>query len=504
MKLHCQTHILGAHLHLCYNRRISVKWEMPLQRRIGFVAWLVILGAIATFFFAWQYFNFRQANRTLPAGMTMAGRSMDGMTREQALGALEGAFAMPMDVIYREQRLSLSPDTVELRYDAEVTAANLDEALSQREGFDGFIAHVLRRPLASIDVPVAVDYSEAQLNSFLIRVAGQYDQEPQEPIPLPASLTLHPGRPGYKLNIDASRARCAATIVSAVSQQVELVVQIEKAPAKDIDILNQLLYSLLSNYVGLTPGIFVKDLQTGDEVEINADVAYAGLGILKIAILEETYRVLNPPFDPVITDWVSDTVGVTSDNVKANLLLQDVIGNGDGYQGAENLTISMNHLGLVNTFAAAPYDEESSLTIVTSANSRVDITTNPDPYRQTTPLDVGMLLEMIYQCNYNGGTLMVAYPDSFTPDKCNQMIEWMSLNRADSFIETGVPVGTQVAHKQGFTGDTHADAAIVFSPGGDFVLVVYLYRSQWLEWEESAPLIANVATATYNYFNPTP
>jgi hypothetical protein len=59
-----------------------------------------------------------------------------------------------------------------------------------------------------------------------------------------------------------------------------------------------------------------------------------------------------------------------------------------------------------------------------------------------------------------------------------------------------------VAHKHGFTGDTHADAALVFSPGGDFVLVVFLYRPEWLEWEESAPLIADIATLTYNYFNP--
>ncbi len=434
----------------------------------------------------------------------MAGLSVEGMTREQALGALQGAFTMPIEVTYRDQPLSLSPDAIELRYDAEETATKLDEALSEREGFDGFVAHVLRRPLDPIDVPVAVDYSKDRLNGFLIRIAGQYDQAPQEPVPLPASLAFRAGQPGYQLDIEASRARFAETIVSAASQQVELVVQTEQAPEQDIDTLKQLLESLLSNHAGLIPGIFIKDLQTGDEVEINADVAYAGLSVLKIAILEETYRALDPPFSPQVTDWISDAVGVSSSNSAANLLLQDVIGNGDGYQGAENLTTSMNHLGLVNTFAAAPYDEESSLTIVTAANSRTDITTFPDPYMQTTPLDIGMLLEMIYQCGQDGGTLMAVYPGNFTADECDQMIEWMSKNHTDSLIEAGVPVETQVAHKQGFTSDTHADASIIFSPGGDFVLVVYLYRPQWLEWEESAPLIADIATATYNYFNPAP
>ena len=473
-----------------------------MRRRTGCIAWFIIVSAIVTFFFAWQYFSFRQANRTLPAGMTMAGMSVEGMTREQALGALAGVFGTPVEVTYHDQRLSLSPDNVELRYNAEETASKLDEQLGAREGFDGFIAHILRRSSDPVDVSVAVSYSEERLDGFLTRVARQYDQAPQESVPLPASLTFHPGQPGYELDIEASRARLATALVSAANRQVELVIQIEQVPPRDMAVLDQLLQSLLNSHAGLIPGIFIKDLQTGGELEVNADVAYAGLSVLKIAILVETYRALGLPLTAETTDWVSDTMGVSSSNFKANLLLHDVIGNGDGYHGAENLTISMNYLGLINTFMVAPYDEESPLTVVTSANSRTDITTFPDPNMQTTPLDMGLLLEMIYQCSQGGGALMVAYPGSLAVDECNQMIEWMSMNRIDSLTEAGVPVGTQVAHKQGFTGDTHADAAIVFSPGGDFVLVVYLYRPQWLEWEESAPLIADIATATYNYFNP--
>jgi len=475
-----------------------------LRRRTGCIAWLIVIAAVVALFLAWQYFDFRLTNRTLPARMTIAGLSVEGMTYEQALNALEVAFATPLEVTYQEQRLSLSPDSVELRYNAEETAANLDAMLSARAGLDSFIAHVLRRPPDLIDVvPVAVSYSEERLDGFLARVARQYDQLPQEPVPLPSSLTVRPSQPGYELDIETSRNRLAAALVSATNQPVELVVRTEEAPPLDLDILGPLIQSLLDDHEGLIPGIFIKDLQTGDELEINASVAYAGLSVLKIAIMEETYRVLELPLDVERTDWLSDTMGVTSSNSKADLLLRDVIGDGDGYQGAENLTASMHYLGLINTFMVAPYDEENSpLTIVTPANSRTDITTKPDPYRQTTPLDVGLLLEMIYQCSQGGGTLTTAYPGNFTVDECNQMIEWMSTNRIDSLIEAGVPVGTRVAHKHGFTGDTHADAALVLSPGGDFILVVFLYRSQWLEWEKSAPLITDIATVTYNYFNP--
>jgi beta-lactamase class A len=473
-----------------------------LQRRTGCVAWLIIVAAIAVLFLAWQYFAFRIANRTLPAGMTMADLSVEGMTREQALGSLSGAFATPIEVTYLEQRLSLPPDSVELRFDAERTAANLDVALSAREGLDGFISHVLRRSPDPMAVPVAVSYSEERLNGFLTRVATQYDQLPQEPVPLPASMTFRPGQPGYELDIEASRARFVRALVSATDRQVDLIVRTEEAPPRDMDVLRQLIQFLLDSHSGLIPGIFVKDLETGDELEINADVAYDGLDVLKIGILEETYRALELPLDPETTDWLSDTIGVSNSDATANLLLREVIGNGDGYQGVETLTASMHSLGLVNTFMAAPYGGEAALTIVTAANSRTDITTNPNPYIQTTPLNVGLLLEMIYQCSQGGGALMAAYPDDLTTEECGQMIDWMSLNRIDSLIEIGIPVGTRMAHKHGFTGDTHADAALVFSPSGDFVLVVFLHRPQWLEWEESAPLIADIATATYNYFNP--
>jgi beta-lactamase class A len=479
-----------------------------LQRRTGCIIWLIICGAIFVLFLAWQYFDFRSANRTLPVGMTMAGLSVEGKTREQALGDLEGAFVTPLEVTYQEERLSLHPDSVELRYRAEETAVSLDAALEEQAGIEGFIAHVLRQPQAPIDVPVAVTYSEDRLDNFLARVAGQHDQLPQEPVLLTDNLAWRPGRPGYELDVEASRERLAAALVSATREPVALVVQVEEAPSPDLDLLEQLLLPILNDHPDLTPGIFVKDLRTGAELGINADVAYTGLSVLKIAILAESYHTLDLPLDPEITAWLSNTMGVNDSNATANLLLRDVIGKGDSYQGVENLTNSMNRLGLVNTFMATPYDRDEAeeeivpLTIVTPANSRTDVSAEPDPYMQTTPLDMGLLLEMIYQCSRGGGTLMVAHTDAFTVDECKQMIEWMSANRIDSLIEAGVPVGTKVAHKHGFAGDTHADAALVFSPGGDFVLVVYLHRSQWLEWEESAPLISDIATATYNYLNP--
>jgi hypothetical protein len=474
-----------------------------LQRKSGYIVWFVILVALVVFLLAWQYLGYRATTRTLPTGMTMAGISVENMTREQALNCLEVAFATPLSVSYQNRRLALSPHTVELRYGASQTAANLDAALADWRSFEGFLAYLLRRPAGPRDVPVAVSYSEERLAHFLRRVADQYDHPPQEPVALPQALDFRPPRPGSVLDVQASQARLSSALVSADRRPFDLAVEIQEAPQKDLDLLKGLLQSRLDDHSGLIPGIFIKDLQTGDELAINGDVAYAGLSVLKIAVLEEAYRSLDEPPGVETTKLISETM-TESGNFTANLLLRDVIDEGDAYRAVETLTASMERLGLENTYMAAPYDKRiADLTVVTPANSRTDISTEADPFIQTTPLDVGLLLEMIYQCSHGGGALLITYPDALSADECQEMINWMGKNRIESLMEIGLPSGTRVAHKHGWISDTHADAGLVFTPGGDYVLVVFLHRPEWLKWEESAPLIADISTAAYNYFNPS-
>jgi len=474
-----------------------------MMHRRGYVVWVIIAMAMASLFVAWRYVGYRLTNRTLPAGMTMAGLPVGELTREEALNALEVAFATPLTVTYQEHQLSLSPTAVELRYDGEQTRANLDAALTVWRTLDGFLAYLLGRPLTTREVPVAVTFSEPRLTRFLDRVAYQYDRLPQEPVALPAVLDFRLGQPGSTLNVAASRSRLASALVSAGTSSAELVVESQPAPQGDIGLLRQLLETRLDGQPGLVPGIFVKGLKTGDELMINAEVAYAGLSVLKIAVLEEAYRSLEQPLDVETRKLISETM-TESGNFTANLLLRDVVGDGDTYGAVERLTASMHRLGLGNTFMAAPYDEKDlGVTITTTANTRADTSAGPDPFIQTTPLDTGLLLEMIYQCSHGGGALMLTYPDTVTTDECRAMIQWMGQNPIDSLIEAGVPDEVEVAHKHGWISDTHADAGLVFAPGGDYVLVIFLHRPEWLQWEESAALIADISTATYRYFNPS-
>ena len=66
-----------------------------------------------------------------------------------------------------------------------------------------------------------------------------------------------------------------------------------------------------------------------------------------------------------------------------------------------------------------------------------------------------------------------------------------------------MPEGTIVAHKHGFgSTDTIGDAGVVFSPGGDYVIVMYMWKPDYLEWEVTAPIMATISRVVYRYFNP--
>ncbi len=475
-----------------------------MQRQSSGRFLFLILGGVILALLVWQYMGYRTSLRTLPQGMTIAGLDVGGMQTDQVLALLEGAYVQPVELVYQEETLLLPPENVAFQFDPEGTQAAIEAATANRRNLDGFFAYLFRRPAEPVAVAPVVSFSTERLDGFLNRVAEQYDRPPQPTVPLPEALTFRIGRAGYELDVATSREQVADALLSATHRRSDLVVRVGDAPQLEAAQLEQMLHYLLDDFDGIA-SVFVKDLLTGEEVEINPDVAYAGTSALKIAIIVETYRVIDQPPNAELTNWLTDTLGSSSSNFKANLLLRDIIGEGDGFQGAERLTASMNYLGLVNTFMITPYDVvELPYRVVTPANSRTDLNTNPDPYMQTTARDVGLLLEMVYQCAHGGGTLPVAYPGLYTAQECQQILEIMSLNRIDSLIEAGLPAGTPLAHKHGWGPDTHADAGIVFSPATDYVLVIYLYRPQWLEWDLSNPLVTQVSTAVYNYFNPAP
>jgi len=253
--------------------------------------------------------------------------------------------------------------------------------------------------------------------------------------------------------------------------------------------------------------LFLKDLQTGEAVTFNNDVAFSGMSINKIAILTELYNVLNSPPDNAEAITIANAM-VCSQNTSTNDMLS-IIGGGDPFVGAAYTTDFLSQLGLNRTFIVAPYviDPNNPLVplipVVLPQTDADQSSAFPDPSNQMTVDEIGWLLSGIYQCAYGtGGPLVERFGEAFTRNECGQIIQIMSGNTIGELIEAGVPAGTRVAHKHGWINDTHGDAGIVFTPGGNYVLVMTLYNPTWLDFSESFPLVAEVSRTVYNYYNP--
>ena len=88
------------------------------------------------------------------------------------------------------------------------------------------------------------------------------------------------------------------------------------------------------------------------------------------------------------------------------------------------------------------------------------------------------------------------------------MITYLVRNKLPSLLTAGLPEGTQIAHKHGWISDASSlviqnfsDAAIVYTPGGNYVLVIYAYHPVQIVFDEANALFAQMSQAVYNYYN---
>ena len=253
--------------------------------------------------------------------------------------------------------------------------------------------------------------------------------------------------------------------------------------------------------------VYLEDLQTGETITFANDIAFSGTSVNKIAILLEYFATLDGhPNGPEAID-VANTM-ICSTNEATNRLL-GIVGSGDQILGAEQTTQLMRDIGLENTFLTAPFEIPSTLPptppprAITAPQTDADqVRAEPNPTNQLTVDELGYFLGAVYDCAYNeNGPLIGAAEDRLTPQECRKALHVMSNNTVDALLRAGVPAETRVAHKHGWINDTHGNAAIIFSPGGDYVLVMMLHQPDFLDFNESLPLIAEVSREVYNYFN---
>jgi beta-lactamase class A len=468
---------------------------------------LLVLGLL---FLGYQAFLYSLVREKLPTETMIAGVNVGGMSRDEAASSLNEHYLAPVTLHHLEEQIDINPQDVGFNMDIESMLDQAEAARGEVPFWEGFVEFLLKQSFATTNIQLMAGYDQAALQSQLENIASFLDKPATAPqLLLGAGTNYQPGQPGYITDVAASlpAAEMALYQPDLDERQADLVIEMQEAADLNMDVLRTQLEQVMANDgQGLLSSVFIIDLETGEELGINATEAISGLSILKIAIFVETYRKLDGPPNDYVQGLLYDTA-VQSSNYAANLLLHEIAGEANTYLGAELLTESMQRLGLVNTFLAIPYDAVAvstrPSTYTTPANSTANLIFEPDIARQTTAEDIGTLLSMIYHCANGGGALLAVYPGEITPQECQAIIDLMVLNDEGNLIRFGVPETVRVSHKHGWDEVTHGDAGIVFSPNADYVMVEYLHfpNGDFLLYDFSFPILRQFAQLTYNYFN---
>ncbi len=459
----------------------------------------------------------RQRNN-YPAGMSIGGVPVGGLTPAQASQRLLEVYTSPIEVQYGAAVIHVDPGVVGFEPDVDSMLAAADLNRTGGSFWAGFWDYLWNRDPDPIAIPLRATLSEERLRDYLqSEIASRYDLPPSPAQPIPGGTSFLPGQPGQILDIDRAVLLLSDALRSPIGRSVSLSFNREIAARPTLDNLEILLKQIIqvSGFDGLV-SLYMVDLQTGQEIHfalnnnqeisVEPDIAFTASSTIKVPIMVSYFINRGPNLDDD-TRAILDEIFKKSDNNAADALMKKL----DASSGPLMVTKDMETIGLKDTFIGGFFFLGSPNMLpghVTPANSRVDISTDPDPYSQTTASDIGTLLTDIYQCSQNGGgALAAAFPGKVGADTCQLMIDFMAEDKFGSLIQAGVPDGTLVAHKHGFVRDTldnvHdvSDAAIIFTPGGNYVLTIYTYHPVNNVWEITNPLVIDITRATYNYFN---
>lgn len=474
----------------------------------------ILLTAIVTVIQVVQY-SISRAN--YPSDMTIGNVPAGGLDPQSAAQRLLQVYALPVELQYGDAIIDLDPSLIGFQLDTESMLAAADLQRTGASFWGGFWDYLWNRRSPTRQIPLVSSYSEARLRAYLLEeISARYDQPPTPAQPIPGTANFTPGTPGQTMDIDRAVALIDSALQSPDQRTVILASQSTAAGRPSLDTLQILLKQLIdqSGFDGLVDLYFL-NLQTqenihfayqaGQDISITPDIAFTASSTIKIPILVSVYQHYGEKLNDQTANLIQNMI-TESENAAADALMASM----DETRGPLVVTETMQSLGLQNTFLAG-YFAPGSLPLDhfrTPANSRSDINTDPDIYNQTTPSDMGMLLEDIYQCSQiGGGALVAVFPGQITQTACQQILYYLETNKPVMIIKAGVPEGTVVANKYGYVADLNgimnnvSDAAIVYSPAGNYVLTIYTYHPIQMLWNSVLPMFVELSRAIYNYYN---
>jgi beta-lactamase class A len=474
--------------------------------------------------------RFSTTNTLLSTDITVAGVPVGGKTLTDAVKAWETIYAQPVQLDYGDSPILLYPSQIAFVVKSDLMRGQVQSRSAGSSNYwQDFLNYLWRRSSTPLDVPLSAEYQKPKLIELMQDVALRYEQRAGSAYFDLNTMTFSSGTNGRRIDIEAALPLIDSALRRPTNRRVTLPLKAEGARDKSMSTLKAAIEDYLSNfnYLGsrglsfdgpATAGsVVVIDLKTGEELSINPRVAFSAVSTIKIPILINHFRFLTLAA-PTDNKWLMAASILCSSNSASNFLMQLTGGgqtaNAQLRNGLQNVQGTLQGIGAKNSYINAPMyvvDKEYQFSIpAPKTNPDKTIDTKADPFNQITAEDMAVALQAIYDCaKFNTGLLSI-YPDNFTQTECQQMLELMRGNTIGRLLELGTPQGTPIAHKNGWGGTQKSganvgDAGIVFSPNGDYLIVVYIweYRANQdgIGSLDAWKALEGISRITYNYFN---
>jgi beta-lactamase class A len=490
------------------------------QRDTSFILrWVSLLFLFAALVLtAIELTTYSRTRSNYPAGMSIAGIPIGEVDSAIAAQRLLQVYSSPVELRYADAVIHLDPQVAGFTLDTESMIAAADLQRTGAEFWSGFWNYLWNNEALAGDIPLRATISEDRLRAYLKNeIASRYDQPATPAQPIPGETNFAPGTPGQELDIDRAVILISDALRSPANRVVALT-SIRTQPGRPtIQNLQTQIQQVIDseNFDGIV-GFYMLDLQNGQELHFGyrdgasipvseVDIAFSASSTIKVPILVSAYHYLGPEIDSGISALILNMIA-TSENTTADAVLRAI----NEVRAPLMVSEDMSKLGLENTFLGAFfYLGAPPLQVYnTPANERVDAFTDPDVLNQTTPSDMGSLLADLYQCaESNGGALVAAYPDRINQRACKEMIGYLKRDKIGVLLEAGLPEETPIAHKHGWVQDAAgkitdmSDAAIIYTPGGDYALTMYITHPIQIVFDQGNRLFAKISQAVYNYHN---
>lgn len=247
-----------------------------------------------------------------------------------------------------------------------------------------------------------------------------------------------------------------------------------EGPVEGMEDLRQQLEGMISAYEG-DWSVYVCDLMGEEYLEINSHPVKAA-SLIKLyimgAVLEQV-EAGNLTDDDSLNQLLTAMITV-SDNESSNELVRRL--SPDGTNHEEGMKV-------VNAFAQAYGYEDTS-----QGRDLRDFREVPaEGENYTSVKDCGLYLRRVYE------------GECVSPEASARILNLLKQQTRTWKIPAGVPDGIVTANKTGELSDTENDVAIVYAPGGDYVLCV---TSTGIPNPGTAQSnIVNISSTVYQYFS---